>query len=202
MPVLTDKQLRDAIEKADVPPRDYRIFGALVYRADWSTGVIPQQFQPRSLEALAKVTRMSRASVATGLAHLESHGWLVRERQQPGRGYATRYALRIGLDCGCIPAPAIAPPKPEAERSRRYRARQKASRICVTEPGEASSIPVTKRQASRDDVAGQAPVSAEKAVMRGIGEGKPWRDAEGNYLGGPVDWGWPADSYGEEANPR
>jgi hypothetical protein len=171
--VLTDKQLRDAMERADMPPRDYRIFGALVFRADWASGVIPKQFQPRSLTVLANITRMSRASVAEGLNHLERHGWVTRTRQGPGRGKSTVYGLRIGVDCNCAGVNEVnqAAPKTEAERARAYRERKKASRIRVTEDPEASGIGVTKRPASRDEDAGQNRVCAKEGRDEG---GRGW----------------------------
>lgn len=195
-PDLTDKQLKDAMERADMPPRDYRIFGALVSRVDWKTGLLPERFQPRSLEKLAAQCRMSKTAAAEGLNHLESHGWVTRDRQEPGRGRPTLYGVRIGMDCDCKPAAKQDRPRTDAERMRDYRAR-KASGIRVTRSPE---IRVTKRPAERNDAAGQEPFLAERARDEGKGEGRPWRDERGDYTGGPVAWDWPEDSIGAEMN--
>ena len=63
---LTDKQLRGAIEKADVPPRDYRIFGALVFRADWASGVIPDQWLPSAVRSSLRGARSTARSCGKG----------------------------------------------------------------------------------------------------------------------------------------
>lgn len=183
---VTDKQLCDAIETADVPPRDHRVFTALVYRADWDTGVIPDRFQDRSMEALAARCRMSAASTAHALVHLERHGWVGRERMPPGRDRPTRYALSIGRDCDCPKVPKQRS-RTDAERAHDYRERQKASRkISVTEAGSSQEIPVTRHGSERDEDVGQGQVPAEE----GRDEGNRWGVMEN----------WPDDTIGNEIN--
>lgn len=177
-----------------MPARDYRIYCALLHRADWETAEIPDRFQPRSVPALADWSRMSRTAAAEGLNHLERHGWVTRVRMPPGRGRSTRYILLSGSDCDCGPAAKRAAPTPEAKRAREYRARKKASGIHVTQSESSHGIHVTKRPGVRDESAGQGAVSAEGAREKGR--------RVGEYAGGPVDFyaGWPADSIGAEMN--
>jgi hypothetical protein len=198
---VTDRELRDAIEAADLPPRDYRIFGALLYRVEWGHDYIPAQFQDRSLEALASRCRMSKAGAVEGLNHLERHGWVRRERQPPGRGRATHYVVAIGADCDCPKVPKPRAPMNEAQRSRRYRERKSVQNPRDGED-EGSSIHVTKRPGERDEDAGQTPDSAEMAVTRGVGEGRTFVPVWALPRPAPVEsWKvWPADSIGAEVN--
>ena len=97
-PLTREQELREAIEKARIPAREYRIYRALFARAEWKSAVIKRQFQPRSLAELAGLAHMSKASVAAGLNHLQRHGWVVRHRHVTaagigGRGHGTRYEL-------------------------------------------------------------------------------------------------------------
>lgn len=168
---VTDRELRDAIEASDLPPRDYRLYGALLHRVQWGYDYIPEQFQDRSLEALASRCRMSKASAAEGLNHLERHGWVRRERQPPGRGRSTHYALAVGADCDCPKVPKPRAPMTEAQRSRRYRERKSVQNPRDGED-EGSSIRVTKCPEDRDESAGQDPVPAVWAVRGEVGEGR------------------------------
>jgi DNA-binding MarR family transcriptional regulator len=205
--ISREGQLRAAVGKAALPVRDYRVYHALLGRAEWRTAVIPGKFQPRSLRDLAALSRMSTAGVCRSLNHLESHGWVERQRRPPGRGHATAYTLLAGADCDCIPATETGEPMPGAERARRYRQRKKASQNSVTEyaskashnnvtddskafqpetlsPDKASQIERGKRLASRDDDAGQTRFSAKEGVEEG-----------------EVRKGWPENSIGADMNP-
>jgi hypothetical protein len=176
--VPTEADLRKAVEAASIPARDYRVYSALLRKVQWDgPAVIPAKFQPRSLQEIAKLARMSVASAKRALAHLESHGWIQRDRKDPGRGHCTHYQLTPGLDCDCIPQRPE--PASDADRARRYRQRKKAAQDRVTRPDkaaqsdvslrqEAAQIDVSKRLTSRDDIAGQAVFSAGG---RGKGEG-------------------------------
>ena len=87
--------LSDAIEKARMPPRDYRVYRALFRRATWGSAVIAAQWQPRSVRDIARDTGLSDATVKRSLAHLERHGWIVRARDElRGRGHRTTYGLQ------------------------------------------------------------------------------------------------------------
>ena len=183
---VTDKQLRDAIEVADVPPRDHRVFTALVHRVNWKTGVIPDRFADRSVEALAARCRMSAASTTHALAHLERHGWVKREPTPPGSDRPTRYIVAIGADCDCPKVPKQRA-RTDAQRARDYRERQKASRkISVTEARSSQQISVTRHGTECDDVPVQDGVSAEE----GRDEGSRWEVMEN----------WPDDTIGGEIN--
>ena len=166
-----EQRLRAAIEDAEVPVRDYRIFMAIHYRADWKTAILPGRFQPRSLDDVARWAHMSRANVKYGLAHLELHGWISRGRKLArsgagGRGNATTYELRQGFDCDCKAAKS----RPVAE-------------------DKAAKNHTLKRPKSDGIAAGHAPVSAEEG-----------RD-EGEREGAASEWGcWPDDTIGADVN--
>jgi hypothetical protein len=182
-----ERRLRIAIEKASVPPRDYRIFMALHYRAQWVTAAIPERFQPRSVEEIARIANINPTTAAEGLTHLERHGWLVRHRTS-GRSRSIAYALAVGKDCDC---PAAAPKTgrlPDAERARRYRERKKASRgIPVTEADPSRDIAAMRHGVECDEFAGQVPYLDEVGVER--------ERVEKEGLSG-----WPAGSMGDWEN--
>ena len=142
-----EKELSQAIEKAAVPIADYRVYRALMGRADWNTAVIPVRFQPRSLAELAELSKLSVATVKRTLRHLQRHGWIERHRYITdkgigGRGHPTRYRLDVGTDCDC--APERPEPVNGAERTRRWRQRKKAAHGSVTPPpGKAAHDVVT-----------------------------------------------------------
>jgi predicted transcriptional regulator len=105
-PATREEELKAAIEAAGLPARDYRVYYALLKRAEWKTAVIRDQFQPRSLADLARLAHMSEANVKRSLNHLQRHGWLLRHRHFSdrgigGRGHATSYQLENGKDCDC-----------------------------------------------------------------------------------------------------
>jgi hypothetical protein len=96
-----EQELRQAVKGARLPPRDFKIFTVLLDRADWGTAEIPGRFQPRSLDALAALCEMSRATLCRGLAHLEQEGWVKRGRTARGRACPTGYTLALGGRCEC-----------------------------------------------------------------------------------------------------
>jgi hypothetical protein len=184
-----ETELRAAIDKADLPPRDFKIYMVLFRRAEWHTAEIDPKFQPRSLTELARWSTMPRSVLAAGLNHLEHHNWIERNRwRTPGRGHTTRYKLTVGTDCDCHQEHGE--PMTDAERMRRYRARRKASGSSVTEAGKVSGervtaadqevsgfhvtqgakesgIHVTKCPAVTNDFAGQTHFSAKRIRTRG-----------------------------------
>jgi DNA-binding Lrp family transcriptional regulator len=188
-----EKELSQAIEKAALPVADYRVYRALMGRADWNTAVIPVRFQPRSLAELAELSKLSVATVKRTLRHLQRHGWIERHRYITdagigGRGHPTRYRLDVGADCDC--APDRPEPVSDAERAKRYRQRKKAAHgsvtdtpdkaahIVVTHDGKAAQIDVTtgeklaqidvtNRLTSRDEDAGQTAFCAEEGRDEG-----------------------------------
>jgi hypothetical protein len=208
-PKLTrEQQLAHAIDKADLPPRDYRIYRALFKRADWKTGVIPARWQPRSLRDIATDTHLGVATICRSLNHLESHGWITRHRTTPGRGHATTYELLTGMDCDCITGRPE--PMTGSQRTQLWRARKKASHPSVTQPekasqidvttGEkASQIDVTKRLNTRHTIAGQTPNHAKEGVEREVVEGEsfqaPVTDPAANWET------WETGSTGAAVNP-
>jgi hypothetical protein len=162
-----EQELRAAISKAFLPPRDYRIFMALFDRAEWGTAAIRDRFQPRSLKELAEWSRMSLANVKRGVGHLGRHGWIERHRHVSengigGRGHPTRYVLSNGQDCDCKPAQS----EPVSSR-------------------KAAQIEPRNRLRTCDVSAGQPPVPAKSVRDEGrVGEGSP----KAEYQGGPVPW--------------
>jgi DNA-binding MarR family transcriptional regulator len=194
-PATREQELRDAIEKADLPARDYRVYRALSARAEWKSVVIRDKFQPRSLAELAAWSRMSRANVARALNHLQRHGWLQRHRHFSdkgigGRGHATRYQLEHGKDCDCLPAVSRAAPKesqPEPLSADKESQAElgKGLRTChVTAgqaPGSAKSVRDEEEVVTRTDFRG----AADEEQMRRIRES--WKL-------------WPPGSEGEWAN--
>ena len=181
-----EQELSAAIEEATLPARDYRIFSALLrQRAEWKTATIPAKFQPRGLADLAQLARMSKANLCRGLDHLESHGWIDRNRADKlGRGHRTTYQLTKGMSCDCLkPRDAAAS---DAERARRYRARKRTpaesrevSQASVTQQAvsvsesrdEVSQNRVTKSLTSRDEIPGQGRFSAKEGRSEGSREG-------------------------------
>lgn len=106
-----ERELRNAIKNAGLPDRDYRIFRDLLDTADFRTAEIPGRFQPKSLEALARLCEKPVATLCRALNHLEAHGWVKRGRTVGGRGRSTAYTLAVGEPCHC-PRPGR-PRKPE-----------------------------------------------------------------------------------------
>jgi DNA-binding MarR family transcriptional regulator len=180
-------KLRMAIDKAaGITLADFRVFNHLLNVADFSTSFLPDRFQPRSLKTLAADCHVSVSQVKYSVGHLQRHGWLLRHRNLTdqgigGRGHPTRYVLEIGHDCDCKSGQPVAG------------SRKKGATECPAKGPQEATVS-----------AGHPPVSAGRAVAGGKREGrrKPWIDEHGDYTGGPVAWEWPADSYGEEANPR
>ena len=199
-----EQELRDAIDKARLPARDYRIYMALFRRAQWGTMEIRDRWQPRSLAELAALANMPAATLKRGLAHLEQHGWITRDRHpiasgaSGGRGHRTRYALEAGTGCDCQPAQRPAP-LTDAERARAYRTRRKVAHASVTEAGEkvaqsgvtqqpkAAQNDVTKRLTSRDEPAGQPPVPAKSVRDEGEGRGVNAENAACTTCTTPMD---------------
>lgn len=180
MALTREQELKKAIESARLPPRDLTVLRALFKRADWTTAIIPNRFQPRSHEDLAG-PGLSVRSVQRALDHLVMHGWVTRQpRKSPGRqGRAIAYGVEFGKDCDC--EPDRPPPMTGAERARRWREKQR--QIGVTQTGIQRQIGVTYNATPRYEDAGQGPVSAEEGREEG-----EWK------------WGWPEDSVGAEVN--
>ena len=215
-----EKELSQAIEKASVPVSDYRVYQALLARADWKTALIPVRFQPRSLEELADLSKLSVATVKRTLGHLQRHGWIQRHRYLTdkgigGRGHPTRYRLDLGADCDCVPdRPA---PLNGAERTRRWRERKKAAQGSVTLPDKGAQVDVTtgeklaqfdvtKGLSDSHTTAGQPAFCAEEGRDEGEGEreGKNWPDPDRAWLASralPASWSaWPPGTIGEAMN--
>ena len=220
-----EQELSAAIEEAALPTRDYRIFSALLrQRAEWKTATIPAKFQPRGLADLARLAKMSKANLCRGLDHLESHGWIQRNRaDKHGRGHRTTYQLTAGMSCDCLKPKQE--PMTDAERMRRYRARKRATATgrkvshdgvtreaeSVSEPrNEVSQDDVTKCLSERNEIPGQGQFSAKEGRSEGSskgGEGKESRQGaspEACWLASFTFPGsmtsWPEGTTGAEIN--
>lgn len=171
-----------------MPPRDLKVFMVLMKKATWVTAKIKDEYQPRSLEELARWAHMSEANLKRSLNHLQRHGWIQRYRYLGskgigGRGHPTHYQLDHGRDCDC-------------------KAHKGAQDEPVSRAKGAQKCPI-KGLKSEDITAGQTPVSAksvreEEGVERRTGFVPVWA------LPRPApdeSWkSWPAGSIGEEMN--
>lgn len=215
-PQTRETELKAAIIDADLPPRDLKVFMVLMKRATWVTATIPDKFQPRSLDELARWCHMSRANVARSLSHLQQHGWVERRRYVTengigGRGHPTRYQLALGRDCDCL-----------ARSSRESREDQKASQDATDKASQAETVYDEKasqdqpinRLKTVDVSAGHRPVSAKRvreeggvkreAAVCGICETPvdPYLASLGytTHLTCEPHSSWPEGSYGQVAN--
>ena len=203
-----EQELSAAIEEAVLPPRDYRIFSALLrQRAEWKTAIITAKFQPRGLADLAGLAKMSKANLCRGLEHLESHGWIMRTRaDKRGRGHRTTYQLAKGMSCECLEQRPEA--ASDADRARRYRERKRASApgrkmsqaavtqeaVSVSEPrDEVSQDDVTKCLTSRDEIPGQGQFSAKEGNDEGKEEGEEGK--EPRHGASPEAWPDPDQAW-------
>jgi hypothetical protein len=187
-PLTREAELKAAIVDADMPTRDLKVFMVLMKKATWVTANIKDEYQPRSLEELARWAHMSEANLKRSLNHLQRHGWIQRYRYVGsngigGRGHPTHYQLGHGRDCDC-------------------KAHKGAQDEPVSPAKGAQKCPI-KGLKSEDISAGQPPVSAksvreEEGVERRADFVPVWT------LPRPApdeSWkSWPAGSIGEEAN--
>jgi DNA-binding MarR family transcriptional regulator len=205
-PRSRESELKAAIVRANLPPRDLKVYLVLMERAEWNTARITVKFQPRSLEELARWCHMSVANVKRSLNHLQRHGWVERYRHLTdkgigGRRHPTHYQLEHGRDCDCRTQKGAQPEPVSGE---------KGAQKCTI-----------KGLKSEDIAAGQAPVSAKSVREEGEGE----RAALCEICSRPLDpylaslgetshlacdpayqqrqhvrFQWPEGSYGAEAN--
>src|SRR6185437_15074063 len=92
------QELQAAIKQSGLHMAERELFRALLDLADYQTGYIPEIFQPRSLDDLARKAGMSLATVKRVLTELEGRQWVERDRPvNPGRGHRTIYQLRVGI---------------------------------------------------------------------------------------------------------
>jgi predicted transcriptional regulator len=201
-----ESELKAAIIKANLPPRDFKVYMVLMDRAQWGTAKIADKFQPRSLQELARRGNMSEANVKRSLNHLQRHGWVKRYRHLTGkgiggRGHPTRYQLEHGRDCDC---------RNEKGAQHELVSGEKGAQDCTI-----------KGLKSEDIAAGQARVSAKSVREEGEGERAALCEICSqpldSYLASlgdtshptcdpaysqrpPIGFQWPEGSYGAEAN--
>jgi hypothetical protein len=135
------EELRRAVTVAGLSSAAVRVYDALLSRADWATGSLPAGRQPRSLAQVAAWAGLSRSYVAEALNVLERFGWLARDRPAEFRhGRATTYRLAMGR---ARPAEATGEPMTGAERTRRWRERQRSG-PSVTVPRDEPAGPIDR----------------------------------------------------------
>ena len=83
-----------AIRDSALRPNERLVLFALLDRANNDDCVIPHWLAP-SLTAVQHDTGLARSTVAAALAHLELHGWLVREGQKRGQVARTKLSGRL-----------------------------------------------------------------------------------------------------------
>lgn len=184
--------LKRAIKAARLPARDRNLFRDLLETADWKTAILPNRFQPRNMEALARTAGVSPRTAQRAVDHLAMHGWITRTRnEKPGRqGRSVVYGFEVGEPCWCRPEQGV--PLSGVDRTRRWR-EKKQRQIGVTNPGIQRQDAVTFDATESSPSAGQDGFGAE--------EGRDEGSREGEGLSAELDpWGWPEDSIGAEMN--
>ena len=92
-----------AIMRSTLPASARLIVFALCVRADYKTGVVPDEHTP-SLTDLCRDTGLSRSAVATHLNTLETLGWVERDRPEVvsarTEGARTGYRVKAGASAG------------------------------------------------------------------------------------------------------
>ena len=104
-----------AVMDSEMPDTGRHIMHVLAFKANWETGVIPAEFTP-SLSEQARMTALSKSTVAEWLGVLDATGWLKRERPPKGsKDERTRYTLLIGSSYVPKPERASRRPAPTAQ---------------------------------------------------------------------------------------
>ena len=114
--------LQRAVLHSALQPPARHIVLTLAVKANWDTGVIPEEHSP-ALETLVAMTGLAKSTVAEWLDALETGGWVKRERPDKATKHTrTRYTLLIGSPTVAAPQrasrrrpawPATAVPAPE-----------------------------------------------------------------------------------------
>lgn len=186
------EQLKRAIRNARLPASRVVLYDTITDRADWLTGHLPDQHQPRSVDELARWAGLPRSVTMAALAELEAFGWIRRDKPAIlRRGLATTYQPAEGRARPPRPAPA-----PGSVRTRRWRHRKTADQpqrdekpgLIVTKNLDPKSVqqPVTQPQVNG--------TSAQWATVGGV-VGSPFFEPAREGFGY-----WPRGSKGAEAN--
>ncbi len=117
------EELRRAVKLAGLPLGAVVVYDALLSRADWATGTLPDDQQPRSLKQVAEWAGLPKSYVAEMLNVLEHYGWVGRDRPAEfRRGQSTAYRLAMGQ----TRLGEVREPLSGAERARRFRQRHRS----------------------------------------------------------------------------
>jgi hypothetical protein len=96
--VPTIWEVAKAVRESDLTAPARHIVLTLAFRADATTGVVPERWTP-SLTELAHDTGLGRSTVAEGLSKLEAGGWLERRRPELKAAWVdkakTQYVLLV-----------------------------------------------------------------------------------------------------------
>ena len=164
-----EKEIRSAAHKARMPNGCYRVFFAMLDKADFGTAALRGPWQPRSVSDIAHWAEVSEATAKRALTDLERHGWIERRRNAGlGRGHKTSYAINLGVPWPERESSAVS----GAERTRRWRER-KVAHNGVTGTWKEAQMEVTRDTIQRHITAAQHGGSAGRAVTEGVGKGKP-----------------------------
>ena len=173
--MTTANELRKAIRLAGLPAREQYVFRVLLDRAEDKTAIIPDIFQPRSLDD-RYFWGLSRHTVQRALPHLCEHGWVTwvpwtarpmdetsKPRTAGRRGHPkSHYAVHPGEPCTCRPR----------RRIQRQDDAESGSDIAPgLPPDRAPGLPGIERHTFRE-CAGQTPDSADRAAVGGEGRAR------------------------------
>jgi hypothetical protein len=192
-----------AVSESALTRSERLVMMMLLRRSDNEDCSLIPSWRTPTVRLLAAECALSERRLRRILAHLAAHGWLEYRPGTPGRRPAAGKQGGKGI-FRPVPGPTArcSPPcagiHPATTRNNEKRGFQDQHSPDESGLGNPYLKGVSVNESSQvSDV-----IAPRDAVAGEIGEGKPWRDEHGDYLGGPVDWGWPADSYGAEANPR
>lgn len=104
-------------------PSERIVFLILLERSDNADCSVPGWRTP-SLDQLADETRYTISATKEALAHLEKHGWLIRQRSAGGRGRKSAYQLSAGQPCTSPTPAACLRPRKQADGSARIAEKQ------------------------------------------------------------------------------
>lgn len=204
-----EQELRDAIAKAGLLPRDFQIYITLISRADYNTAEINAEFPIRGVNDLAGRCQMSPRSVVRALEHLAQHGWI---NSALGWRSPQTYRPLHGEPCECRNQKRA--PLSGAERTRRWRTKRSVCDEKVPSPIQVcdEKVPSLRRQSA---VTVTAPCVTQSQVRGGFvregtegekGEGGSSVDLDALWVAArraafPESWKtWPPGTIGAEMN--
>jgi predicted DNA-binding transcriptional regulator len=134
-----EQELRNAIAKAGLLPRDFKVYIVLLDKTDHGIAKVNRDFPIRGIADLSGRCEMSPRGVLRALRHLAEHGWvnLARGWRDP-----LTYQPLLGLPCQC--RKRSREPLTGAERTRRWRERRASCDGKM--PSRDDKVPSQRRQ--------------------------------------------------------